>query len=99
MPSCLPPFGQHPPNTPPGFLQGIRRIVAVTAQDAAAAIAKGDQLAARVGQAARLEGKPLEAELTDLKVVSWQHSCGAAHRAGGCVRSTVQGVRACPGQT
>ena len=76
----LPPFRQHQPNTPPGFLQGIRRIVAVTAQDAAAAIAKGDQLAARVGQAARLEGKPLEAELTDLKLVSWQHSCGAAHR-------------------
>ena len=43
----------------------------MTAQDAAAAIARGDQLAARVGQAAVLEGKPLEAELTDLKVVSW----------------------------
>eukprot|EP00891_Asterochloris_glomerata_P009564 jgi/Astpho2/9564/fgenesh1_pm.00146_%23_11_t len=51
-----------------GIAKGIRRIVAVTAQDAAAAIAKGNQLAARVGQAARLEGKPLEAELTDLKL-------------------------------
>ena len=71
--------------------------MAVTAQDASAAIAKGDQLATRVGQAALLEGKPLEAELTDLKVVSWQHNCdmGPVHVSGALCRAATH----CPGQT
>ena len=66
--------------------------MAVTAQDAATAIAKGDQLADRVGQAALLEGKPLEAELTDLKVVSWHQNCsmGLVHvSAALCMASTL----------
>jgi alanyl-tRNA synthetase len=43
-----------------GIAKGVRRIVAVTAADAAAAIAEGDKLAAEVEKAAALPDTELE---------------------------------------
>lgn len=43
-----------------GIAKGVRRIVAVTAADAAAAIAEGEKLAAEVEQAAALPDAELE---------------------------------------
>jgi hypothetical protein len=66
--SCPPPL---PPFVPPqakafallseeGIAKGVRRIVAVTASDASAAISEGEKLAAEVEKAAALPDAELE---------------------------------------
>ena len=54
------------------LLQGIRRIVAVTGQEAAEAIKEGEALADQLAAAQKLQGQELEKEVAALKQVSWQ---------------------------
>lgn len=56
------------------LLQGIRRIVAVTGQEAAEAIREGETLANQLAAAQKLQGQELEKEVAALKQVS----CSAA---------------------
>ena len=51
-------------------LQGIRRIVAVTGEEAAAAIKEGEGLAHQLAAAQKLQGQQLETEVAALKQVS-----------------------------
>ncbi len=51
-------------------LQGIRRIVAVTGEEAAAAIKEGGGLANQLAAAQKLQGQQLETEVAALKQVS-----------------------------
>ena len=51
-------------------LQGIRRIVAVTGEEAAAAIKEGEGLANQLAAAQKLQGQQLETEVAALKQVS-----------------------------
>lgn len=50
--------------------QGIRRIVAVTGQEAAEAINEGEALADQLAAAQKLQGQDLEKEVAALKQVS-----------------------------
>ena len=50
-------------------LQGIRRIVAVTGQEAAEAIKEGEALADQLAAAQKLQGQDLEKEVAALKQV------------------------------
>ena len=52
------------------LLQGIRRIVAVTGEEAAAAIREGETLANQMAAAQELQGQDLEKEVAALKQVS-----------------------------
>ena len=52
------------------LLQGIRRIVAVTGQEAAEAIKAGEALADQLAAAQKLQGQDLEKEVAALKQVS-----------------------------
>ncbi len=52
------------------MLQGIRRIVAVTGEEAAAAIKEGEGLANQLAAAQKLQGQQLETEVAALKQVS-----------------------------
>jgi len=51
-------------------LQGIRRIVAITGEEAAAAIKEGETLANHLAAAQKLQGSDLEKEVAALKQVS-----------------------------
>ena len=52
-----------------GIAKGVRRIVAVTAAEAAAAIAEGERLAGELEAVAKLEGAEQEKEVSSLKQV------------------------------
>lgn len=72
-----------------GIAKGVRRIVAVTAADAKAAIAGGQELLAQVAAAEKLPDAELEAALAGLKTAVDVAVSGGTRRASDCVAACL----------
>lgn len=86
--------GQFALLTEEGIAKGIRRIVAVTGEEAAAAMARADELAARIAAAAAKPPAEVGPEATELKIAVDQASIPAVRKAAlrDAVQSVIKGV-------
>ncbi len=75
-----------------GIAKGVRRIVAVTAAEAEAAIAEGERLAGELEAAAKLESAQQEKEVSTLKQVCSALPLAPAYMQGAALSACLDNI-------